>query len=77
MNLTFRSAGFHDIEVIKKLASKIWREHYPSIISAEQIEFMLADRYSIKAIEVGMTRGEKFFNDLPIKKELLERWIKL
>ena len=76
MNLTFRSAGFHDIEVIKTLASKIWREHYPSIISAEQIEFMLVDRYSIKAIEAGMTRGEKFFlaykNEIPVAYASIE-----
>ena|ERR1043165_4860935 len=70
MSLTFRKATAEDIPLINRLACKIWREHYPDIISHEQIEFMLSDRYSEKALAEGMQRGEQFFlayaNDEPL-----------
>ncbi|MBL0310297.1 MAG: GNAT family N-acetyltransferase [Bacteroidetes bacterium] len=61
MNLLFRPANEQDIPLISFLAEKIWREHYPSIISIEQIEYMLANRYSLDAILNGMKSGEKYF----------------
>ena len=61
MNLSFRKATVAHIPLINQLAQKIWREHYPAIISMAQIDFMLANRYSIKAIEEGMQSGEDFF----------------
>ena len=61
MNLSFRKATVADIPLINQLAQKIWREHYPAIISIAQIDFMLANRYSIEAIEEGMQSGEDFF----------------
>ena len=70
MNLHFRSASLNDIPLIHQLAQKIWREHYPSIISNKQIEFMLNDRYTERAIKEGMQRGEKYFlayaNEKPV-----------
>jgi ribosomal protein S18 acetylase RimI-like enzyme len=44
--ITFRIAKKHDIPLIKDLATRIWREHYPGIISPEQIEYMLEKMYS-------------------------------
>jgi GNAT superfamily N-acetyltransferase len=35
---------------IQKLAYEIWREHYPGIISSEQIEYMLQEGYSLEAL---------------------------
>ena len=35
-----------DIETVGALARAIWRAHYPSIISAAQIEYMLDERYA-------------------------------
>lgn len=61
MTISFRKATKEDISLINQLAQKIWREHYPAIISIEQIEFMLLNRYSPKAIEESMQRGEKYF----------------
>lgn len=61
MHISFRRAIADDIPIIYQLAQKIWREYYPAIISLEQIDFMLADRYSKRAIEEGMQRGEAFF----------------
>jgi len=36
---------------IQKLAHAIWREHYPGIISPEQIEYMLREGYSLEALQ--------------------------
>ena len=35
-----------DIDAVIALAGVIWREHYPGIISMEQIDYMLAQRYT-------------------------------
>jgi len=35
---------------IRRLAHEIWREHYPGIISAEQVEYMLERQYSPAAL---------------------------
>ena len=40
------SATVADLPAIAELAGVIWRAHYPGIISAEQIEYMLARMYS-------------------------------
>ena len=61
MDLIFRKASIADILLISQLAEKIWREHYPSIISVEQINYMLQSRYSHEAIEEGMKGEEKYF----------------
>ncbi len=61
MNVTFRAATGDDALLISQLAEKIWREHYPSIISLTQIEFMLRERYAAKVIKTDMKRGEKYF----------------
>jgi ribosomal protein S18 acetylase RimI-like enzyme len=44
-------AELEDIPVIYKLASEIWRQHYPGIISTDQIEYMLNQMYSAAALE--------------------------
>ena len=35
-----------DFSVVASLGERIWRQHYASIISASQIEYMLAGRYA-------------------------------
>jgi GNAT superfamily N-acetyltransferase len=70
MNISFRKANESDADVIGQLGHKIWHEHYPDIISVEQIDFMLADRYSKNAIIHGMKNGEIFYlayaGDVPV-----------
>ena len=77
MSTSFRKATFGDISVINQLAQIICREHYPAIISMEQIEFMLLNRYSSKAIESDMSRGEQYFlayvNNNPVGYSSIER----
>jgi GNAT superfamily N-acetyltransferase len=60
-NLLFVSATPTDAPLITSLAEKIWREHYPSIITKEQIEFMLRNRYSENVIVESMKNGEQFY----------------
>jgi diamine N-acetyltransferase len=58
------------IDTIQKLADKIWRKHYPSIISIEQIDFMLDKMYSSQSLLQQMQDGNVFtllqVNSVPI-----------
>jgi GNAT superfamily N-acetyltransferase len=40
----------HDLSIVRELAETIWRRHYPGIITAEQIEYMLPRMYSVAAL---------------------------
>jgi GNAT superfamily N-acetyltransferase len=53
--LVIRPPAENEAEALGELAREIWHAHYPGIISREQIEFMLAERYSPAAIRAGMT----------------------
>ena len=47
--------------LIEQLANTIWREHYPSIISIEQIDYMLAKFNSVEAIKQQIEEGSVFY----------------
>ncbi len=55
--LTFRKATNADIELLSNMAHEIWMSYYPSIITREQIEYMLQLMYSQKAIEQELSKG--------------------
>jgi len=61
MNLSFRPATKTDASVIEALARRIWLAHYPSIITLEQIDYMLTTRNSAPAIAAGMEQGENYY----------------
>jgi diamine N-acetyltransferase len=44
--VTLRALIPDDVENLAALAHDIWHRHYPAIISREQINYMLAQRYS-------------------------------
>lgn len=46
-----------DLAEISRLAGLIWRAHYPGIISAEQIEYMLARMYALEVLREEVLRG--------------------
>ena len=50
-----------DFKCISHLANTIWHEHYISIISLEQIEYMLAKYNSVQALENQTNLGFSFF----------------
>lgn len=56
----FVTATEKDIPMIAELADKIWRAHYPSIITIAQIEYMLPMMYSADALRKQMSDGHEF-----------------
>ena len=46
---------------IESLAKEIWTEHYASIISREQIEYMLSNLQSFEAIEKQIDEGYMYY----------------
>ena len=59
-NFITRTATDKDVPLINSLAQKIWRLHYPSIITQQQIEFMLEKMYSPEALIKQMEEGHLF-----------------
>ena len=59
MNILFKKATETDIPVIALLANKIWNEHYISIITKEQIDYMLGEMYSAESLLKQMNEGHK------------------
>jgi diamine N-acetyltransferase len=70
MNLTYKKATLNDVVLVAELADRIWRKHYNSIITMEQIEFMLHKMYSKESLLEQMNQGQKFtlvyLNEKPI-----------
>ena len=46
-----------DIAEVVELARAIWYQHYPDIISVEQIEYMLGQRYHPDLIRAQLASG--------------------
>ena len=61
MTISFKPAAENDISLIAQLADKIWREHYPAMITVKQIDYMLRTRYSAPVIATQMKAGEQFY----------------
>lgn len=60
MKLLFKKAEPSDIPVIAQLADKIWKKHYPSIITMSQVTYMLDRMYSPPSIQQQMSDGHEF-----------------
>jgi ribosomal protein S18 acetylase RimI-like enzyme len=60
MQIEFVICTEKDIEIIQQLADKIWRKHYPSIITIEQIDYMLNAMYSAESLTEQMNNGHQF-----------------
>jgi ribosomal protein S18 acetylase RimI-like enzyme len=56
----FRLATENDIALLRRLAEQIWRACYREMISAEQIEYMLAWMYSEEAIRQDLRDGARY-----------------
>ena len=71
-----KHASLSDIPLIRELTFNVWPQTYAPIISKEQIDFMLTNRYSEKAIEDAMKQEEKFFlayaDNIPVAYAALE-----
>jgi len=53
-----------DIPELVRLAREIWYAHYPSIITVEQIEYMLEQRYGGDVIREQLTGGSAWWDKL-------------
>jgi len=51
-----------DIDAVIELAGVIWRHHYPGIISTQQIDYMLAQRYAPAVIRAQMQSGSAWWD---------------
>ncbi len=60
-DLSFRKALLADIPSIRALAEKSWWHHYPSIISEEQIRYMLDLIYNDEALKEQLDKGQDFY----------------
>ncbi len=47
-----------EAEAVVELAGRVWRAHYPGIISPEQIEYMLEQRYRPILVKQFIARGD-------------------
>ena len=59
-DLLIRKATVADINEISTLANKIWWHHYITIISKEQIEFMLDKMYSPESLAEQIQKAHSF-----------------
>lgn len=59
-NILIRSAAAQDVFAISELANRIWRKHYPSIITNEQIDFMLEKMYSAQSLRDQINKAYHF-----------------
>ena len=58
--ITIREASDRDLPVVADLAAITFRAHYPSIITREQIEYMLEHMYSLTALRRQRQEGHVF-----------------
>jgi diamine N-acetyltransferase len=57
MTLQIRRATLDDLSAISELAGRIWRAHYPGILSRAQIEYMLHRMYDIEQLRRDVAAG--------------------
>jgi ribosomal protein S18 acetylase RimI-like enzyme len=57
--ITLDSARRDQLPEVARLAHVIWHAHYPGIISAEQIDYMLARGYALDALATFLDRADR------------------
>jgi ribosomal protein S18 acetylase RimI-like enzyme len=60
-----------EIAALCALSREIWRTHYPGIISAAQIEYMLAERYDETVIRDELTRDDLWWDVLMLDDRMV------
>lgn len=61
MKCKLEELTINEIPVVQELADKIWKTTYPSIISLQQIEFMLNMMYSKEKIEENLIENHNWY----------------
>jgi diamine N-acetyltransferase len=57
VHLEILPAGEEHLSALVELAGVIWRQHYPGIISHEQIDYMLGKMYALDTLREEMRSG--------------------
>ena len=60
-----------DIDAVIELAGVIWRHHYPGIISNEQIDYMLGQRYTAAIIRAQMQSGSAWWDQAILDSRMI------
>ncbi len=61
MNISLKKVSTEtDIQLVSKLSNLIWHQHYPSIITVEQIDYMLAKFHSPQALAQQIENGQAY-----------------
>ena len=55
-----------DLEPVARLAREIWYLHYPGIITVNQIDYMLAQRYQPESIGSQVETGEAWWDKIEV-----------
>ena len=58
-----------DCAVVRELAGTIWRQHYSGIITASQIDYMLAGRFSDEALREHVQAADRWLELLRVSGE--------
>lgn len=53
-----QSLAASDVDTVSTLADRIWRQHYASIISQQQIDYMLSQRYRPELITAQLSNPD-------------------
>ncbi len=57
--ITLAGAHARDLDRVRQMADAVWHAHYPAIISAEQIEYMLERGYRPEALAWFLGRADR------------------
>jgi GNAT superfamily N-acetyltransferase len=60
-----------DAERVSALAREIWLAHYPDIVSVEQIEYMLRQRYEPAVIRAELQRKDVWWDKLRLADDII------
>jgi ribosomal protein S18 acetylase RimI-like enzyme len=60
-----------DFDVLRELAGTIWRQHYSAIISAAQIDYMLAARFNEEALRERAQAADSWLELLRVGEKLV------
>lgn len=60
-----------DVERVAQLAAETWWHHYPAIISAAQIEYMLGQRYDPALIREELRRSDVWWDQLAVGQTMV------
>jgi GNAT superfamily N-acetyltransferase len=62
MNISLKKVSAeNDIQLVSTLSKLIWHQHYPSIITVEQIDYMLAKFHSPQVLTQQIESGQAYF----------------